>query len=77
MDDNNLNKKLKLEHGLTDTNLEVGINNSTGTFGNVATVNVSINQSNISTVDACNLGERKLCEHTKTTLGADQYGFIN
>ncbi len=75
IDDNDLNKKQKLEHGLTDTNLEGGNNNSIGKSGNVAAVNDNINHSNASTVDVCNSKVRKSCAHTKTTLPADWWGF--
>ncbi len=75
INNNNLNKKQNLEHGLKETNLEEGINNSVGTSGNVAAVNDSIKHLNVSTVDVCNYGERKSCACTKTTLWADQWGF--
>ncbi len=75
MDDNNLNKKQKLEHGLTETNLEGGINSSIGMSANVSAVNDNINLSNASTVDVCNSRERKSCAYTKTTLQIDQCGF--
>ncbi len=68
MCDKNSNKKQKLEHGLTETNLEGGINNDIGLSGNVATVNEYVNQSNASTVDVSNSGERKSCARTKATL---------
>ncbi len=74
MDNNNFNKKQKLEHGSTETNLEGGINISTGMSVTVATINVNLNQSNASTVDVCDSGERKSCAHTKTTLQAYEYG---
>ncbi len=56
--------------------MEEGIDNSTGTFVNIATVIDDINQSNASTVDVPNSGERKPCASTKRTLCADQYGFF-
>ncbi len=62
MDDNNSNKKQKLEH------LEGGIKNRIGTFGNIASVHDNVNQSNASTVDVCNSRERKSCAHTKNSL---------
>ncbi len=44
--------KQKLQQRLAETYMEQGINNSTGTFGNNATVNGDVNQSDASTVDA-------------------------
>ncbi len=72
MDNNDLNKKRKLKHMLAETIMEEGINNSTGTFGNIATVNGDVNQSNTSTVDVPNSGESSTS--TEWTLCADGYG---
>ncbi len=77
MDDNDLNKKQKLEHELTEANLEGGINSSIWKPANISAVNDNINLSNASTVDVCNSRERKSCPCTKTTLQADQYGFYH
>ncbi len=65
---------IKLQQRLAETNLEEGIGNSTGMFGNIATVNVDVNQSNQSTVDVSNSRERKSCACTNCPICADQYG---
>ncbi len=72
MDDNNLNKKTKLEHGLTETNQEGENNNRIGTSGNDAAEIDNFNHSNTSTVDVCNSQERK---STQKTLQADWWVF--
>ncbi len=37
-------------------------------FGNIATINGEVNQSNTSTVDVPNSGQQKSCACTKWTL---------
>ncbi len=71
MVENNSFKNQKLEHRLTEPDLEGSIDNIIGTSGNAAAVNDNVNQSNVSTLDVHNSGDRKSCAHTKTTLSAD------
>ncbi len=59
MDNNDLKNNQKLEHSLAETNMEEGINNSTGTFGNIANVNGDVNQCNAYTVDVPNSRKTK------------------
>ncbi len=72
MDDNNLNEKQKLKHGLTETNLERGVDNSIGTSGNIVAVNDNI--KHIYYWCSQFRRESNKCTHKKT-LWADQYGF--
>ncbi len=67
MDDNNLNKKQKLEHELTDHDLEGVINNGIVISRNFEAVNDNIKQSNAFTVDVHNSGERKSYACTKNS----------
>ncbi len=66
MDNNNSNKKQKLHQRLAESKKEFCINNSTRTFGNNATVNGDVNQSNTSTVNVPNSGGNHV--HTQNGL---------
>ncbi len=66
MDNNNSNNKQKLLKRLAETNMEEGINNSSRKFGNIATVNGDVNQSNTSTVNVPNSGGNHV--HTQNGL---------
>ncbi len=78
MDNNDLNKKLKLKQSVVEhKNLSwEGIDNGMPTVDNVTTINVNIVQSNTSKVDIPKSGERETCTHTKQILHKDNYGYF-
>ena len=74
MEENNLNKKLKLNQRVAESNVKhehllwEGIENGVAIVDNVATTNFSIEQPNTSKVDICNSGERETRTCRKQSL---------